>query len=246
MERKESIDTCRWLGYTVFVDNVSKMINHLTLKEDFTIYGTVMDVFVAQRNPKRRAKSTTFAFVRFKNREEASRAVENGYGRVMDGYRIKGYDEKKKVKVWVTIQDIPPSVEPNVFFFTTIGRKWGSVLKIDDNTLNRNRFDKARMLVAVQKVSHIPARNVILFNGRCQEIRLRMEEYDGDLRFIDVQSPFEEHEESGSDALIEEPCINVKEGERQLSEECQSRKVGRHGYNEVMQSGRHGRFDRFY
>ncbi|KAK8487844.1 hypothetical protein V6N13_016710 [Hibiscus sabdariffa] len=47
---------------------------------------------------------------------------------------------------------------------------------------------------------------------------------------------FEEHADYGNDALIKEPCINVEEFERQLSEECRSRKGGSQGYEEVMQS----------
>ncbi|KAK8562119.1 hypothetical protein V6N13_148758 [Hibiscus sabdariffa] len=47
---------------------------------------------------------------------------------------------------------------------------------------------------------------------------------------------FNEHVENGNVALVEEPCINAEDFERQLSEECQSRKGGNQGYKEDLQS----------
>ncbi|GMJ05216.1 hypothetical protein HRI_004190800 [Hibiscus trionum] len=77
------------VGYTVFVDNVSKRIHHSALKEAFGSYGKVVDVFVAYRNRKRRLKPTTFAFIRFNKKVEAIRAMKESSGRLMDGFRVR-------------------------------------------------------------------------------------------------------------------------------------------------------------
>ncbi|KAK8999104.1 hypothetical protein V6N11_070282 [Hibiscus sabdariffa] len=76
-------------GFSVFIVNVSKRIHHSTLKEALQVYGEILDTFIAHNNPRRSLKATTFAFVRFKEELGAKRAVLNGSGRLMDGFRIR-------------------------------------------------------------------------------------------------------------------------------------------------------------
>ncbi|XP_039059541.1 serine/arginine-rich splicing factor SC35-like [Hibiscus syriacus] len=78
--------------YHVFMDNISKRIHHSTLKEAFSVYGEVIDVFIAYN--KRYGKKTTFALVRYKKLTAANRAIEMGDGRLMDGHFIRVFKEK--------------------------------------------------------------------------------------------------------------------------------------------------------
>ncbi|KAE8685164.1 hypothetical protein F3Y22_tig00111100pilonHSYRG00132 [Hibiscus syriacus] len=62
--------------------------------------------------------------------------------------------------------------------------EWGTAISIDEDTLNRNRFDEARVLVAVQEVSLILERVVIHVNDRAFGLKLQVEEFDSERTFI--------------------------------------------------------------
>ncbi|GMJ13339.1 hypothetical protein HRI_005003100 [Hibiscus trionum] len=342
----QSIDPRRLKGFSVFVDNVSKRIHHLTLKEAFLTYGEVVDVFMAYKNRSRRNKLTTFAFVRFRTEREARMAINKGNGRLMDGFQVRisaanrnrqrqpqgsdtvrsnakrrtfplrdtrsykeallgprstsgpaarfanketaqfynnetivclhsdsetthltsipqadltwrecclvgkikamynvemvqeglvsdgfqaqlcpwydllvvihchskterdrcwtnreellrlwfeelelleGYEGKKKVKATVRLFDVPLSVWSKTFF-ENLGNRWGSVLKIDDDTLACKRFDEASLLLQVQNISDIPDRIVLSVNGAIKKIRIKTEVFEEDRIFIDGDS----------------------------------------------------------
>ncbi|GMJ09343.1 hypothetical protein like AT2G27330 [Hibiscus trionum] len=68
----------RRLGFTIFMDNVSRRIHPKTLREAFQEYGSVVDVYIAYGNAKRRNKPTVFAFVRFSNKFEAETTILKG------------------------------------------------------------------------------------------------------------------------------------------------------------------------
>ncbi|GMJ09231.1 hypothetical protein HRI_004592300 [Hibiscus trionum] len=363
----------RRLGFTVFVNYVSKRIHYRTLKEAFEGYGSVRDVFVAYNSLRRRGSSSTFAFVRFKSLDEAKNAVKEGNERLLDGFRIKvslekelvesrpgpkeskkgsrdntwsyrddrsyrdvligeslrngisearlegvaaeknvmvvdftdirkssdgrrdgsrshaveiessevnwralslvgrikamynpelieqalvsegyqvkvsqwqdllvvlqfssresfnqvwcmreemmqmwfddlerlvGFEGKRRVKVWVRMLDVPLSVWcPS--FFTNIGRKWGSVVRIDKDTLERNRFDEAKLLVEVQHASDIPDRVSILVRNQLREVKISTEVFEEDRIFLDGRSPFDdvqaavESQESGEEHRLQ-------------------------------------------
>ncbi|KAK8492259.1 hypothetical protein V6N12_073318 [Hibiscus sabdariffa] len=76
-------------GVPVFVDCVSKRIHRLSLKEAFSAYGEVLDVYIVYNNPSRINKRCTFAFVRYPSYEEALKAVELANNRRMDGFNVK-------------------------------------------------------------------------------------------------------------------------------------------------------------
>ncbi|KAL4320202.1 hypothetical protein GQ457_18G015870 [Hibiscus cannabinus] len=78
-------------GVAVFIINVSKRIHPTTLREAFSEYGKIYDVYIAFNNRKRRGLRSTFAFVRFSNVLEAMNAVDLANGRLMDGFRIKTF-----------------------------------------------------------------------------------------------------------------------------------------------------------
>ncbi|KAK8564991.1 hypothetical protein V6N12_058567 [Hibiscus sabdariffa] len=82
-------------GVLVFINFVSKRIHKSGLKEAFVVYGKVLDVYIAYNNTKRVGMNNTFAFVRFSCLGEALRAVNQGNGRLMDGFSIKVFLEKR-------------------------------------------------------------------------------------------------------------------------------------------------------
>ncbi|KAK8690237.1 hypothetical protein V6N13_088938 [Hibiscus sabdariffa] len=59
-----SLQRRRRAGFPVFIDKVSKRIHQATLGKAFHVYGTVLDVFIAYKNVKRRSQLSTFSFVR--------------------------------------------------------------------------------------------------------------------------------------------------------------------------------------
>ncbi|KAK9006840.1 hypothetical protein V6N11_019171 [Hibiscus sabdariffa] len=81
-------------GVAVFVNYVSKRIHPLALREAFSEYGKVLDVYIAFNNRKRTGSRSMFAFVRFSNVLEAMAAVEMTNGRLMDGFRIRTFLDK--------------------------------------------------------------------------------------------------------------------------------------------------------
>ncbi|KAK8592927.1 hypothetical protein V6N12_045020 [Hibiscus sabdariffa] len=84
----------RRTGFSVFVTNISKRIHRTTLGEAFQVYDSVVDSFIAYKNIKRKGKPTTSAFVRFRRQHEARKAVTQGDGRIMDGFKIRVFLDK--------------------------------------------------------------------------------------------------------------------------------------------------------
>ncbi|GMJ03208.1 hypothetical protein HRI_003990000 [Hibiscus trionum] len=87
----------RRLGVSIFVDNVSRRIHPKTLKEAFLEYGSMVDVYMAYRNQRKRNKPTVFAFVRFSKKEEAELAILKGNGRIMDGFKVRIFLAQQKM-----------------------------------------------------------------------------------------------------------------------------------------------------
>ncbi|KAK8554308.1 hypothetical protein V6N12_031273 [Hibiscus sabdariffa] len=86
---KRTTPSCN--GVSDFVNFMSKMIHPLTLKETFSEYGSISDVYIAYNNPSRRNKTHTFAFVKFHSRVDALKAINLGNGGRMDGFTIRVY-----------------------------------------------------------------------------------------------------------------------------------------------------------
>ncbi|KAK9027665.1 hypothetical protein V6N11_067489 [Hibiscus sabdariffa] len=82
-------------GVSVFVNFVSKRIHPRTPREAFKGYGRLVDVYIAYKNVSRLGLKSTFAFVRFASRKEALLAVQNANNRLMDGFKINVFLDKK-------------------------------------------------------------------------------------------------------------------------------------------------------
>ncbi|CAO2827367.1 unnamed protein product [Amaranthus hypochondriacus] len=68
---------------SLFVDGVARALSISELRATFEKYGEVTDVYIAGK--KRKNKSVGFAFIKFKRKEEASKAIEN-----INGVSLKG------------------------------------------------------------------------------------------------------------------------------------------------------------
>ncbi|GMI65150.1 hypothetical protein HRI_000184300 [Hibiscus trionum] len=395
--RRGSFPAHRRFGFAVFISNVSKRIHQNALCEAFSVYGTVLDSYIAYWNPKRQGKQTTFAFVRFSRWSEAKRAVDQGNGRLLDGFRIKvfeerssvrasshgvgrtnfsnthaeafrdnrsyrdvvrsvkniqrdttgqtrttakryessgeappgslgilivedkpengkygqssqffvpkpswrslclvgrikpmynvnlvqdalnseglgvqvcpwfgllaiircnnsetltrcwerradligswfvelemleGYEGKREVKTWVTLKDVPLQVW-DAEFFRAVASRWGEFICLDNDTLERSRFDIARILLSVRRTSDIPDKVVIFVNGTKQIIKIGLEDFVEEVVFIDGRSPWEPagdpfgapsySHSPASDQVpraISETDIGVLEGDKEVS-----------------------------
>ncbi|GMI80727.1 hypothetical protein HRI_001742000 [Hibiscus trionum] len=348
----------RRLGQAVFINNVSKRIHHRTLGEAFSEYGTVLDVYIAYWNPSRQGKRTTFAFVRFNSWSGVRKAVDFGDRRILDGYRIRvfeerakvssksqdaetsktrkqpyvafrdnrsytdvvrgvrnshreslgnfrptanrnavvgeaatnrlgvvivedkqareqysnstllfvpkptwrnlsfagrikpmynaelvqdalkseglmvqvcpwfgllsiircsnketyshcwkmrselirtwfdelecleGFEGKRRVKTWLVMKEVSLQVWDEDFF-RVVASRWGELVSIDKDTLEKNRFDCARLLICVQRLADIPDKFTVIVNGGKQIIKIGLEEYVEDRVFLDGQSPWD-------------------------------------------------------
>ncbi|KAL4318738.1 hypothetical protein GQ457_18G015890 [Hibiscus cannabinus] len=68
---------------------------------------------------------------------------------------VDNFLSKKKLKIWVNIEGLPLFAW-HATVIESIAKKWGHVVKIDDDTLARNRFDVARVLLGVTFISDVP------------------------------------------------------------------------------------------
>ncbi|KAK9043326.1 hypothetical protein V6N11_071671 [Hibiscus sabdariffa] len=83
-------------GFSAFVDNVSKRIHYSTLRKAFSVYGDILDVYVAYRNKRRSWYRSTFAFIRYRSIQGARLVIEKGDETIMNGFRVKVFLAKQK------------------------------------------------------------------------------------------------------------------------------------------------------
>ncbi|KAK9005960.1 hypothetical protein V6N11_035014 [Hibiscus sabdariffa] len=87
-----------------------------------------------------------------------------------------------------------------------VGR-WDNVLKIDEDTSQRNRLDVARILVGVKKISDIPRNITIFLNGASHVINILVSEYEDERCWIDaVNLKGQQYESSTEDRDEEDNC----------------------------------------
>ncbi|KAE8735672.1 hypothetical protein F3Y22_tig00000340pilonHSYRG01207 [Hibiscus syriacus] len=60
---------------------------------------------------------------------------------------------------------------------------------VDEDTIKRNRFDEAKVLIQTQRVSLIPDRVLVSLNGSISTIKLRVENFEEERIFIDGRGP---------------------------------------------------------
>ncbi|KAK8698523.1 hypothetical protein V6N13_114635 [Hibiscus sabdariffa] len=111
--------------------------------------------------------------------------------------QLHTFEQKKKQKVWITISSVPFSVWFDSFF-KNLASLWGEVLKIDEETVAKTRFDVAHVLVGVSLTSDIPSSISIFVNGKISHIRVVVSEYEDERAWIvDESSTNSIEDESG-------------------------------------------------
>ncbi|XVE52249.1 hypothetical protein DITRI_Ditri02bG0108000 [Diplodiscus trichospermus] len=75
--------------FSIFVDRLSRRVSIEALWKAFGEYGKVMDVFIPFHDSGNRERNTTFAFVRYKQKSEMLKAIEEGNMRRIDGWFIR-------------------------------------------------------------------------------------------------------------------------------------------------------------
>ena len=82
---------------------------------------------------------------------------------------------ERELFAWVILEEVPLQVW-HVKFFESLGNSWGRFIKLDENTINKSRFDVARMLVRVDSNHDIPATVSVMVRGSFHKIRVTEEE----------------------------------------------------------------------
>ncbi|GMI82836.1 hypothetical protein HRI_001952900 [Hibiscus trionum] len=114
---------------------------------------------------------------------------------------LEGFDGKHVSKCWVLLSNVPLRIW-NPEFFTGLCNQWGEVIKIDNETRELQRFDRARILIRTANTSRIPDRVSVLFHGVIHQLVVKTEEFEEDRVFIDGSRPGEERESDEADALF--------------------------------------------
>ncbi|KAK8653816.1 hypothetical protein V6N13_127799 [Hibiscus sabdariffa] len=90
--------------------------------------------------------------------------------------------------------------------------KWGNVIKIDDDTMNRNRFDYARVLASVSSLSDVPCDACVELNGDKFLIKMSTVEFEDNCCWLDDDCPVNNSVEENSCRFEDIPhAFNVSE-----------------------------------
>ncbi|KAK8696942.1 hypothetical protein V6N13_113110 [Hibiscus sabdariffa] len=116
---------------------------------------------------------------------------------------LEGFEGKKRLKIWVLLQDVPLSVW-NFNFLIGLTSRWGKVVEVDEGTRNLRRFDVARILVQTNRESSIPDRVAILVDGKVFQIKVSTAVFEEEQLFIDDVFPANNQSFSDGDALDSE------------------------------------------
>ena len=77
--------------------------------------------------------------------------------------------------MWVLLEEVLMQVWHEIFFLS-LGNNWGSFVSLDDCTINRRRFDIARMLVLVESRLKIPSSATVKVRGISFKILISVED----------------------------------------------------------------------
>ncbi|KAK8644393.1 hypothetical protein V6N13_123701 [Hibiscus sabdariffa] len=101
---------------------------------------------------------------------------------------VDNFMNKKKLRVWVRIEGMPLMAWQESVF-NTIGSRWGNVIRIEEETVKRLRFDGARILLGVSCLSDVPPTAAISFEGEIFWLRISIAEFDDERCWIDQEQP---------------------------------------------------------
>ncbi|KAL4386887.1 hypothetical protein GQ457_09G026990 [Hibiscus cannabinus] len=95
---------------------------------------------------------------------------------------------EQKLKVWVSLEGLPLEAWSESTLFT-IGSRWGRVIQIDSDSVERKRLDKARLLLEVKCLSRIPPQIAVKLNGELYFLKVSSAAFKDELRWIDGSRP---------------------------------------------------------
>ncbi|KAK8624970.1 hypothetical protein V6N13_089854 [Hibiscus sabdariffa] len=97
---------------------------------------------------------------------------------------VESFMDSYKLKVWVCIEGLPLEAwtEPVI---RLIGGRWGKVIQVDADTVNRNRVDAARILIGVKCLSNIPPFISVSLNGSGFLLKVSTSEFEDERCWID-------------------------------------------------------------
>ncbi|KAL4379654.1 hypothetical protein GQ457_02G016420 [Hibiscus cannabinus] len=151
---------------------------------------------------------------------------------------LEHFSSHKKQKIWVVLENVP-LVAWNNSVFSTIVSRWGSVIKIEDDTSQKNRFDSARILTGVRCLSAIPAGVSIFINGVSYFIKISTSSYEDERSWIDADQPKSHLEEQKADESDEEASCRFEDFNTRIYVET----AGYSPKTEENANGRHVRAD---
>ncbi|XVE69059.1 hypothetical protein DITRI_Ditri09bG0119200 [Diplodiscus trichospermus] len=80
-----------------------------------------------------------------------------------------------EIPVWIVLEEVSLQLW-NIKFFRTLGNQWCSFVIVDEDTLLKQRFDRARMLVIVESRLTVPSIVTVNVNGYSYKIPVSLEE----------------------------------------------------------------------
>ncbi|KAK8583377.1 hypothetical protein V6N13_022083 [Hibiscus sabdariffa] len=119
---------------------------------------------------------------------------------------LDSFIKLKKLNVWAVLEGFPIEAwqEP---VFVSLVNKWGLFVKLDEDTIRKNRLDCARILIRVSLVSDIPQQVVVSVNGTNYMVRVSTMEFEDDRCWIDqdqakghIKKSDDLHEHIGNDS----------------------------------------------
>ncbi|KAK6281328.1 hypothetical protein POUND7_015153 [Theobroma cacao] len=78
--------------FTIFIGNLDKEVEWRPLKNTFDEFEVVMDVFIPRQKGR---NDSCYAFVRYREAKEMTRAIWMGHGRRLNGRRIRVMEADK-------------------------------------------------------------------------------------------------------------------------------------------------------
>ncbi|XVE66605.1 hypothetical protein DITRI_Ditri08aG0091900 [Diplodiscus trichospermus] len=92
----------------------------------------------------------------------------------------------REYAIWVQLEEVPLHLW-HENFFSSLGNRWGSFVRLDNCTRNKSRFDIARMLVMVDSRFKIPPLVTVRFKGQEFKILVSMDEFN-DLEGVEMNA----------------------------------------------------------
>ncbi|KAK8607167.1 hypothetical protein V6N13_052911 [Hibiscus sabdariffa] len=115
-------------------------------------------------------------------------------------------ESNERVKLWLILEEVPLRIW-HESFFSRIGNMWGSLIRIEEETLLSDRFNRAKMLILVQKKTYIPTSLVVTVDRKKFKVVVSMENFEEEMVWIDGRKANSQGYESSCE---NEDCLSPK------------------------------------